>query len=362
MKCCQPKKERKHDYDARNLSEKLQFYHIKSKNTERKHLTDPSEDIRHYPDSLKSASSFLLFNTAENPYSKFNFVNSLDNKNRVSAPANDALPKTLDEAPDSMVNTNHEEDDLENYFYNPNMGDMPELDLPDNLDLDNIAQDLSYMHDLGPGIAPSIFNNNNSSDDFFSSPIPTQPKKEEPSEVPSISSMDAPPPPPAPSAPPPPPPPTAPPAAPPPPSAPAPPPPPPPVVDDEETDQPEVEKDDEADNPPPSGDRNSLLDSIRNAGGIKSLKSVKERKMEEKKAKEEVSSSSASGGGVDLLSDLAGKLALRRKGMSGNKPAESSSSRNAPMSMMDRMSAMIPPPPNAGEESDSDRRSDDSDW
>ena len=66
----------------------------------------------------------------------------------------------------------------------------------------------------------------------------------------------------------------------------------------------------------------------RNAGGSSKfgLKSVKEQKMEEKKAKQEemdnansmTKTTNNSSGGGDLLSDLANKLAMRRKGISGN--------------------------------------------
>ena len=54
-----------------------------------------------------------------------------------------------------------------------------------------------------------------------------------------------------------------------------------------------------------------------------------EQKMEEKKAKQEeqvnpggASSSKSGGGGGDLMSDLASKLAMRRKGISGNQAGD----------------------------------------
>ena len=45
-----------------------------------------------------------------------------------------------------------------NLFFAPALGDLPDLDLPDILDLPNLPTDLSYMTDLGPGIAPSVQN------------------------------------------------------------------------------------------------------------------------------------------------------------------------------------------------------------
>lgn len=99
------------------------------------------------------------------------------------------------------------------------------------------------------------------------------------------------------------------------------------------------------------------MEAIRNAGGSSKagLKSVKELKMEEKKAKQEGlenagSSSKASGGG-DLMSDLASKLAMRRKGISG-KPEGGST--------MDKMSMMIPTLPEDPDEAQDD--DDDDDW
>ena len=46
-------------------------------------------------------------------------------------------------------------------FFAPALGDLPDLDLPDILDLPNLPTDLTYMTDLGPGIAPSIQNSVN---------------------------------------------------------------------------------------------------------------------------------------------------------------------------------------------------------
>lgn len=44
----------------------------------------------------------------------------------------------------------------ESYFYVPDLGEVPEIDVPSYLpDLPGIADDLSYSADLGPGFAPS---------------------------------------------------------------------------------------------------------------------------------------------------------------------------------------------------------------
>ena len=114
------------------------------------------------------------------------------------------------------------------------------------------------------------------------------------------------------------------------------------------------------------------LSIFRNAGGSSKfgLQSVKEKKMEEKKAKQEEmdnansmnkATSSASGGG-DLLSDLANKLAMRRKGISGNQSqgAAGSSSGVQETSTMGRMSMMIPALPDQ-QDDENENQNDDSD-
>ena len=95
--------------------------------------------------------------------------------------------------------------------------------------------------------------------------------------------------------------------------------------------------------------------AIRKAGGAGKvkLKSAKERKLERKKEKES-SSGPAGGGGGDLMSDLVGKLTMRRKGISGSKVKNKDSG----MSTMDKISAMIPAPEKAQRAESHDR----ADW
>ncbi|XP_075850300.1 WASH complex subunit 1-like isoform X2 [Microcebus murinus] len=73
----------------------------------------------------------------------------------------------------------------------------------------------------------------------------------------------------------------------------------------------------------PSSARASLLESIRQAGGIgkAKLRSVKERKLEKKLEQEQVRATSQGG---DLMLDLFNKLAMRRKGISGKDPRSDS--------------------------------------
>lgn len=107
----------------------------------------------------------------------------------------------------------------------------------------------------------------------------------------------------------------------------------------------------------PSSGRATLLESIRQAGGIgkAKLRSVKERKLEKKKQKEQEQVRATSQGG-DLMSDLFNKLVMRRKGISGKGPGSGTS--EGPAGAFTRMSDSIPPlpPPQqpAGDEDDDD--------
>lgn len=94
----------------------------------------------------------------------------------------------------------------------------------------------------------------------------------------------------------------------------------------------------------PSSGRATLLESIRQAGGIgkAKLRSVKERKLEKKKQKEQEQVRATSQGG-DLMSDLFNKLVMRRKGISGKGPVTGAS--EGPGGAFARMSDSIPPLP-----------------
>ncbi|XP_075796900.1 WASH complex subunit 1 isoform X3 [Pelodiscus sinensis] len=239
----------------------------------------------------------------------------------------------------------------ENYFYVPNLGQVPEIDVPSYLpDLPGIAADLMYSADLGPGIAPSA----------PSSAIPELPTfNTENSENFRPELQDGvlvPPPPPPP---------------PPPPVMPASAPPPPPLPQPASLSKQPASEESSTAMPAapvpgapkevvtPSTGRATLLESIRQAGGIgkANLRSVKERKLEKKKQKEQEQVITPGQGG-DLMSDLFNKLLLRRKGISGKGPAAAGSADapGPPASAFARMSDSIPPLPTPqqppGEEED----------
>uniref|UniRef100_A0A7N8X1W0 WAS protein family homolog 1 n=1 Tax=Mastacembelus armatus TaxID=205130 RepID=A0A7N8X1W0_9TELE len=322
-------------FDEKTLHEKLMYFPVCVSN-KKKSEDETEEGLGSLPRNISSVSSLLLFNTTENLYKKYVFLDPL-------AGAVTKTHTTLEtekeekpfDAPLSITKREQlERQTAESYFYVPDLGEVPEIDVPSYLpDLPGIADDLSYSADLGPGFAPSGPTLN----------IPELPSFSE--EIPQLQTNAPPPPPP-----PPPPPepaltPATPAGAPPPP-----PPPPPPPVDNpiEASRAPSPVSGAPSEVVQPSDSRASLLESIRNAGGIgkAKLRNVKERKMEKKKQKEQEQVGAASGGG-DFMSDLFNKLAMRRKGISGKGPAggESSDTPAGTGGAFARMSDVIPPLP-----------------
>ncbi|CAG5958078.1 unnamed protein product [Menidia menidia] len=361
-------------FDEKALQEKLLYFPVCVSNKKRSE-DETEEGLGSLPRNISSVSSLLLFNTTENLYKKYVFLDPL-------AGAVTKTHTTLEtekeqkpfDAPLSITKREQlERQTAESYFYVPDLGQVPEIDVPSYLpDLPGIADDLSYSADLGPGFAPSGPTHN----------IPELPSFSEESVVPGTQlPLISPPPPP----PPPPPPeptfaPAAPPAAPP---APPPPPPPPALSSTEASRTPSSGLShppwsEQTNNTPlsgrntsragrlsplivglmsgapsevvePSDGRASLLESIRNAGGIgkAKLRNVKERKMEKKKQKEQEQAVGVASSGGDFMSDLFNKLAMRRKGISGKGPAggESGEPPTGTGGAFARMSDVIPPLP-----------------
>uniref|UniRef100_A0A8C8I168 WASH1 WAHD domain-containing protein n=1 Tax=Oncorhynchus tshawytscha TaxID=74940 RepID=A0A8C8I168_ONCTS len=328
--------------DDKDLQEKLCYYPVCV--SSKKHSEDETEEgLGGLPRNISSVSSLLLFNTTENLYKKYVFLDPL-------AGAVTKTHTTLEtekeekpfDAPLSITKREQlERQTAESYFYVPDLGQVPEIDVPSYLpDLPGIADDLSYSQDLGPGIAPSgpthtfpelpTFTGEDMSGSQFQVAVPPPP----------------PPPPPEPT------------------HTPRPPPGLPllhllphlhlqtallnptalgaqvPHTHTTYTGAPgEVVE---------SNSRASLLESIRNAGGIgkAKLRNIKERKMEKKKQKEQEQVVAAASGG-DFMSDLFNKLAMRRKGISGKGPGGGDSGEGPACSgsAFTRMSDVIPPLP-----------------
>uniref|UniRef100_A0A673G100 WAS protein family homolog 1-like n=1 Tax=Sinocyclocheilus rhinocerous TaxID=307959 RepID=A0A673G100_9TELE len=304
--------------DDKAPQEKLMYLPV-CVNTKKRSEDETEEGLGSLPRNVNSVSSLLLFNTTENLYKKYVFLDPL-------AGAVTKTHTTLEtekedkpfDAPLSITKREQlERQTAENYFYVPDLGQVPEIDVPSYLpDLPGIADDLMYSADLGPGFAPSV---------PASSSIP---------ELPSFGTEH-----------------------------------------DESSGSVSprltkilltpnfcmlvyvnhclscscvsgMVKGTPSEVLQPSDGRASLLESIRNAGGKANLRNVKGRKMEKKKQKEQEQVGAAVSGG-DLMSDLFNKLAMRRKGISGKGPTGGDSS-EAPANSggaFARMSDVIPPLP-----------------
>ncbi|XP_030282504.1 WASH complex subunit 1 [Sparus aurata] len=329
-------------FDEKALQEKLMYFPVCVSNKKRSE-DETEEGLGSLPRNISSVSSLLLFNTTENLYKKYVFLDPL-------AGAVTKTHTTLEtekeekpfDAPLSITKREQlERQTAESYFYVPDLGQVPEIDVPSYLpDLPGIADDLSYSADLGPGFAPSGPTHN----------IPELPSFSEESNLPGPQLQPNVPPPPPP--PPPPPEPALAPATPA--GAPPPPPPPPPPPADSPAEASRTPSSAPVAGAPsevvqPSDGRASLLESIRNAGGIgkAKLRNIKERKMEKKKQKEQEQAVGVASSGGDFMSDLFNKLAMRRKGISGKGPAggESGEALAGTGGAFARMSDVIPPLP-----------------
>nr|Q6VEQ5.2 RecName: Full=WAS protein family homolog 2; AltName: Full=CXYorf1-like protein on chromosome 2; AltName: Full=Protein FAM39B [Homo sapiens] len=319
--------------DERALQEKLKDFPV-CVSTKPEPEDDAEEGLGGLPSNISSVSSLLLFNTTENLYKKYVFLDPLAGavtKTHVMLGAE--TEEKLFDAPLSISKREQLEQQVpENYFYVPDLGQVPEIDVPSYLpDLPGIANDLMYIADLGPGIAPSA-----------PGTIPELPtfhtEVAEPLKVDLQDGVLTPPPPP----PPPPPAPEVLASAPPlPPSTAA------PVGQGARQDDSSSSASPSVQGAPrevvdPSGGRATLLESIRQAGGIgkAKLRSMKERKLEKKKQKEQEQVRATSQGG-HLMSDLFNKLVMRRKGISGKGPGAG----EGPGGAFARVSDSIPPLP-----------------
>ncbi|EMP25353.1 WAS protein family like protein 2 [Chelonia mydas] len=275
--------------DEKSMQEKLKYFPV-CVSTKVHQEDDAEEGLGSLPRNISSLSSLLLFNTTENLYKKYVFLDPLAGAvTKTHVTLGTETEEKLFDAPLSITKRGQLDRQVaENYFYVPDLGQVPEIDVPSYLpDLPGIAADLMYSADLGPGIAPSAPSsaipelptfNTESVENFRPAPVQGAPKE---------------------------------------------------VVN-------------------PSTGRATLLESIRQAGGIgkANLRSVKERKLEKKKQKEQEQVITTAQGG-DLMSDLFNKLLLRRKGISGKGPAAAGSADapSAPGGAFARMSDTIPPLP-----------------
>lgn len=134
----------------------------------RQQLRGPSSDdpemgegLGRLPRHLPSVSSLLLFNTAENPYKKYVVLDPLEGaktktRNKISEEEN-----KLSEAPVTITKGEElQHGQQDSIMYVPLMPELPELDVPEMLQLPYVASDMFFQGESMASIAPSLANTN----------------------------------------------------------------------------------------------------------------------------------------------------------------------------------------------------------
>ena len=138
--------EKLQEFNTKTLQQKLQFYSFKAK-TRGESVTG----LGSIPQGLSSASCLTVFNTAQCPYVSDQAGEAggqvTEDPLEARARARARTRPEQEEAGSEDVSALQGDmgdgaGDNRDMFYLPELGDMPELDLPENLELPNIASDL----------------------------------------------------------------------------------------------------------------------------------------------------------------------------------------------------------------------------
>lgn len=317
---------------------KLQFFHV---NSAQSASASAQHGLGGVPAEIEHVDSLFLFNTCENIYARYALLDPLAVANdRPAATQEPTETSDIAAAPNSIVNSEAYRN--ENYFtgfYTPAFEEVPGIDVPADLpDLPGIADD-PKSGAVGAPATPAkrpVDGKAKSIDEITVADLPviSKPKKpvgdREPSAVQPPSSV---------------------PAAPPQTSVPVPPPPPPMPEDFGDAAAVTRRGADVAKNAVPGGDVHAtLMEAIRKAGGRERAQLRQVDSSDDQPA----SSASKKDGETMFIDDLYAALARRRKGISGlNKD-------NKNVSMMDRVSAMIPQA--SEDESDDNSVDDGTEW
>lgn len=132
----------------------LQFYHVKIRKQMNK---GANEGLGHVPKDIQSLNDMLLYNTGKNPYRKYEMSDTLkiaqkrrEDENTTTSEIGAAPLSISERAALTKV-------PRETYFYSPNLGEVPTIDVPLDLpDLPGIADDLRFVNNADLGIAPSV--------------------------------------------------------------------------------------------------------------------------------------------------------------------------------------------------------------
>ena len=130
--------ERVQECGTNTLQSKLQFVNVKQREKD----TSIPDGLGPLPQNISKVGSLTIYNTAESPYSAGLKSDPLEAKMKARKQLDDDVEgEDVDDSALGSGGVVGRDDDM---FYNPELGDLPEFDLPDDLMLPNIAQDLTY--------------------------------------------------------------------------------------------------------------------------------------------------------------------------------------------------------------------------
>ena len=136
--------EKLQEFNTKTLQQKLQFYSFKAKRRE-----ESATGLGSIPQGLSSASSLTVFNTAQCPYDQAGEAGGQVTEDPLEARARarartrpEQEEATSDDVSALQGDMGDGAGDNRDMFYLPELGDMPEFDLPEDLELPNIASDL----------------------------------------------------------------------------------------------------------------------------------------------------------------------------------------------------------------------------
>ena len=117
------------------------------------------EGLGRLPRHLPSVSSLLLFNTAENPYKKYVVLDPLEGAKTKTRDKIGEEENKLSEAPVTITKGEElQRGQQDSIMYVPLMPELPELDVPEMLQLPYVASDMFFQGDSMASIAPSLAN------------------------------------------------------------------------------------------------------------------------------------------------------------------------------------------------------------
>ena len=117
------------------------------------------EGLGRLPRHLPSVSSLLLFNTTENPYKKYVVLDPLEGAKTKTRDKIGEEENKLSEAPVTITKGEElQRGQQDSIMYVPLMPELPELDVPEMLQLPYVASDMFFQGDSMASIAPSLAN------------------------------------------------------------------------------------------------------------------------------------------------------------------------------------------------------------